>query len=62
MVSVNDYDLRKNICDQLFKKYPVDTFNFNNQGLTSIAVKLFKQLYGHTPKSNYNRYVTTINR
>ena len=63
MVSVNnDYDLRKNICDQLFEKYPIDAFNFNNQGLTSIAVNLFKQLYGHTPKSNYNRYVTTINR
>ena len=50
MVSVNnDYDLRKNICDQLFEKYPVDSFNFNNQGLTSIAVNLFKQLlWTHT--------------
>ena len=54
----NDYDLRKNICDQLFEKYPVDAFYFNNQGLTSIAVNLFK-LDGHTRKSNYNRYVTT---
>ena len=61
MVTVNnDYDLRKNICDQLFEKHPVDAFQFNNQGLTSIAVNLFKQLYEHTPKSNYNRYVTTI--
>ena len=61
MVAVNnDYDLRKSICDQLFEKYPVDAFQFNNQGLTSIAVNLFKQLYGHIPKSNYNRYVTTI--
>ena len=61
MVTVNnDYDLRKNICDQLFEKYPVDAFEFNNQRLTTMAVNLFKQLYGHTPKSNYNRYVTTI--
>ena len=61
MVTVNnDYDLRKNICDQLFEKYPVDAFQFNNQGLTSIAVNLSKQMYRHIPKSNYNRYVTTI--
>ena len=61
MVTVNnDYELRKNICDQLFEKYPVDAFKFNNQGLTLIAVNLFKQLYGHISKSNYNRYVTTI--
>ena len=61
MVTVNNgYDLRKNICDQLFEKYPVDAFQFNSQGLTSIAVNLFKELYGHIPKSNYNRYITTI--
>ena len=61
MVTVNnDYDLRKNICNQLFEKYLVDAFQFNNQGLTSIAVNLFKQLYRHIQKSNYNRYVTTI--
>ena len=46
MVTVNnDYNLRKNICDQLFEKYPVDAFQFNNQGLTSIAVNPFKHLY-----------------
>ena len=56
----NDYDLRKNICDQLYKKYPVEAFTFNNKGLTSIAVNLFKQIYGYIPKSDYNRYVTTI--
>ena len=59
MVTVNnDNGLRKKICDQLFEKYPLDAFKFN-QGLTSIAVNIFKQLYGHIPKSNYNRYVTT---
>ena len=57
---INYYDLRKNTCDQLFEKYPVDAFQFNNQGLTSIAVNLFKHLYGHIAKSNYNRYETTI--
>ena len=61
MVTVNNvYDLRKNLCDQLFEKYPIDAFKFNNQGLKQIAVNLFKQLYGHIPKSNYNRYVTSI--
>ena len=61
MVTVNnDYDLTKNMCNQLFEKCPVDAFKFNNQGLTSIAVNLFKQLYGHIPKSNYNRNVTKI--
>ena len=45
MVTVNnDYDLRKITCDKLFEKYPVDTFQFNDEGLTSIAVNLFKQL------------------
>ena len=53
MVTVNyDYDLKKNICDQLFEKYPVDAFQFNNQGLTSIAVNLFKQLYGQICNNN----------
>ena len=61
MVTVNnDYDLRKNICNQRNKKYPVEAITFNNQGLTSIAVNLFKQIYGYIPKSDYNRYVTTI--
>ena len=54
MVAVNnDYELRENICYQLFEKYPVDAFHFNNQGLTSIAVNLFKQLYGHIPMSSF---------
>ena len=61
MVSVNnDYELRKNICDQLIEKYPADAFKFNNQGLTSIAVNLFKQLYGHLKSSNYNKHVISI--
>ena len=61
MVSVNnDYELRKNICDKLFEKYPVDAFKFNNQGLTSIAVNLFKQLYGHLKSSNYNKHTISI--
>ena len=61
MVTVNnDYDLRKNICNQLYKKYPVEAFTFNNQGLASTAVNLFKQIYEYIPKSDYNRYVTTI--
>ena len=56
----NDHEIRKNICDQLFEKYPDDAFKFNNQGLTLTAVNLFKQPFGRIPKSNYNRYVTTI--
>ena len=61
MVTVNnDYDLRKKIFDQLYEKFPVDAFTFNNQGLTSIAVNIFKQLYGYIPKSDHNRQVTTI--
>ena len=61
MVPVNnDYELRKNICDQLFEKYPADAFKFNNQELTSIAVNVFKQLYGHLKTSNYNKHTVSI--
>ena len=61
IVTVNDdYDLRKKIGNQLYNKYPIDVFTFNNQGLASIAVNLFKEIYGYIPKSDYNRYLTTI--
>ena len=45
MVTVNnDYNLRKEICEQRYNKYPADTFEFCNQRVTSIAVKLYEKL------------------
>lgn len=38
----NDYDLRKTVCEKLYKVYPTDNFKFCNQSLTSIAVKLYE--------------------
>ena len=49
-----EYNLRKVICDKLFRTYLSDDFRWTNQSYTSIASSLFKQLYGYIPESSYN--------
>ena len=50
----NDYNIRKSICDTLFKKYKIHDFRWSNQSYTSLATSLFKQMCGYLPESQYN--------
>ena len=50
----NDYNIRKSICDTLFKKYKIHDFRWSNQSYTSLATSVFKQICGYLPESQYN--------
>ena len=60
VTAYDNFDMRKDLCEKLYETFPIQHFKFNNQGLTSIAVHLFEQLYGHIEKSDYNRHTQTI--
>ena len=49
-----EYDIRKNVCDKLFKIYKTHDFKWTNQSFTSIAMGLFHQQCGYIPESSYN--------
>jgi len=56
-VANNEYNERKNICEQIYKIYPNDLFKFKNQGFTTIATQLFNCMFGYIPVSEYNEKV-----
>ena len=61
-VENDDFLVRKNVCEKLYKKWPVLQFRFKNQSLTKIANDLFEVAFGYLPKSTYNeKTVETIN-
>ena len=53
-VENNEYDIRKQICESLYKKYNIHDFKWANQSYTSLANSLFKTMVGYLPESNYN--------
>ena len=60
VTAYDNFDMRKDLCEKLYETFSIEHFKFTNQGLTSIAVHLFEQLYGHIEKSDYNRHTQTI--
>ena len=55
MYILNDqYETRKQICDNLFDKFKTADFVWSNQSYTNMAVSLFKQVCGYLPESNYD--------
>ena len=55
-----EYDIRKNICEKLFKIYKTHDFKWTNQSFTSIAMSLFTQQCGYIPESSYNIHAREI--
>ena len=53
-VENNEYDIRKQICESLNKKYNIHDFKWANQSYTNLANSLFKIMVGFLPESNYN--------
>ena len=53
-VENNEYEIRKQICDTLYKKYNIHDFKWANQSYTTLANSLFKTMIGYLPKSSYN--------
>lgn len=59
-VENNEYDIRKQICESLYKKYNIHDFKWANQSYTSMANSLFKTMVGYLPESNYNNRTREI--
>lgn len=59
-VENNEYDIRKQICESLYKKYNIHDFKWANQSYTSLANSLFKTIVGNLPESNYNNRTREI--
>ena len=53
-VENNEYDIRKQICESLYKKYNIYDYKWANQSYTSLADSLFKTMVGYLPESSYN--------
>lgn len=50
----NEYDTRRETCDQLKQRYQIADFVWKNQSYTSLASSLFKQMCGYLPESSYD--------
>lgn len=50
----NEYDTRKQICEQLFSMYRTYDFEWRNQSYTSLASSLFKHMRGYLPEFQYD--------
>ena len=55
-----DLDMRRSICESLFKEYPNDHFVFRNQSFASIAKDLCTTMVGAWKKSNYNQVTNNV--
>ena len=60
ILSNNDYDTRKSVCDILYNIYKSDDFVWSNQSFTSLSISLFKQLCGYIEESVYNTQAREI--
>ena len=59
---MKDFTTRKNVCETLFRQFPIEQFKFRNQSMTKIGNSIFEALYGYLPKSSYNQEtVETLN-
>lgn len=59
-VENNEYDIRKQICESLYKKYNIHDYKWANQSYTSLANSLFKTMVGYLPESSYNNKTREI--
>ena len=60
IVSNNDYDIRKQVCEKLYSIYKSDDFVWCNQSFTSLVISLFNQLSGQVDESAYNTQARNI--
>lgn len=61
IILLNDnYDMRKNICEELDSIYHLEHFKWKNQFIAVLGNSLFKTQYGYFPKSSYNSRVHEI--
>ena len=56
----NEYDTRKQICEQLYEMYKSHDFIWCNQSYTLLASLLFKHMQGYLPESKYNNKTREI--
>ena len=56
----NEYDTRKQICEQLYKMYKSHDFIWCNQSYTTLASSLFKLMRGYLPEYQYNNKTREI--
>lgn len=59
-VDNNEYEIRKQICDQLYEQYNIHDFKWANQSFTSMANSLFNTIVGYLPHSSYNNKTRQI--
>lgn len=50
----DEYETRKQICDNLFDRYKRADFVWSNQSYTGLANSLHKQMCGFLPESSYD--------
>ena len=59
-VENNEYEIRKQICEQIQKTHNIHDFNWANQSWTSLTNSLFKTMVGYIPESSYNNKTREI--
>ena len=59
-VENNEYEIRKQICEQIQKTHNIHDFNWANQSWTSLTNSSFKTMVGYIPESSYNNKTREI--
>ena len=59
-VDNNEYEIRKQVCEQFYKQYNIHDFKWANQSFTSMANSLFKTMVRYLPHSSYNNKTRQI--
>ena len=59
-VENNEYEIRKQICEQIQQTHNIHDFNWANQSWTSLTNSLFKTMVGDLLESSYNNKTREI--
>ena len=59
-VENNEYEIRKQICEQIQKTHNIHDFNWANQSWTSLTNSSFKTMVGYIPENSYNNKTREI--
>ena len=56
----NEYDLHKEICNELYDKHKTNDFVWSHQSYTCLATSLYKQMCGYLPESQYDKKTAQV--